>query len=314
VYEIWASNRLCIQDLSPACGAATAKPAAIREFLATRPTIPAGESSDLCYAVENAARLNLDPGRQVFKNTAKGCVTVKPGQTTTYTLTAYARDGAETARAVTVRVREAANSVPVPRLTGQSADQAVAILAKLGLKAEQTVQAGSLRARPGTVLDQKPAAGGAVPPGSVVMLMVASSASADAGWCCLPPAQNIQQQVRFGLVPMGEKACAEQGGRFFRDEKLALSQCTDRAPSETTKVPAGWERVNVFEVQELLAKTGYYKGPVDGVARDELIKALMMFQEKTGQVADGMPGPRTLSILRGEARPPTAPSNLRLQN
>lgn len=318
VYEIWASNRLCIQDLAPACGVVSAKPANIREFLATRPAITAGEASDLCYAVDNAARLNLDPGRQGFKNTAKGCVTVTPRQTTTYTLTAYARDGAETTRRVTVQVRESVVLVRVPSVLGLPVEQARDILSKLGFKLKQIDLPGATRTTPGTVLAQQPAAGGELPAGGVVLLSLAAPARTDTGWCCILGSASQRQQG--GVFSMDAKECASRDGVFYRNEGQAMSECanfaglgqSNQAPEK--RLPNGWEQVNVAEIQGLLAKAGYYKGPQDGTVRDDLIKALMLFQEKYGQAPDGIPGPRTLSILRGQTAPPSAPGNLRMQN
>lgn len=326
-YEIWASNRLCILDIVPACGPGTvektpAKTVLIREFLAQRGTLAPGEQDRLCYAVENAERLSLAPGPGALKNTGKDCVPVQPARTTVYTLTAIGQYGASVARKLTVRVKEAANTVQVPRLTGQSVSLAGEILAKLGLKMERVDSTTPTRARPGTVLDQKPPAGGSVAPGSAVTLVVAGEAPTQTpsgtappatGWCCVPSPQNVQQQVRLEVVPLGERECANRGGRFFQDEKQAMSECSGRPVQSAQPLPSGWAQVDVAEIQALLAKYGFYKGPQDGAVRDELIKALMLFQEKSGQIPDGIPGPRTLSLLRGENRVPKAPEQLRLK-
>lgn len=308
VYEIWASNALCIRDMAPVCGAAPAKPPSIRSFQATKTALAAGESSDLCYAVDNAARLVLDPGRRAFKNTSKGCVTVSPGQTTTYTLTAYGQDGAETARRVTVRVREAAIPIRVPSVLGQPVEQAVETLSRLGLKVKRIELPGATRTTPGTVLAQEPAAGAELPAGGVVLLSLAAPARSETGWCCIQPDRSVQRQARPGVVPLDERSCAARGGRYFPDEKQAIARCNE--PASPTR--PGWEQVDVREIQGLLAKQGFHRGAMDGVVRDELVKALMLFQERYGQVPDGVPGPRTLSLLRGEARAPNAPAQLRM--
>lgn len=317
VYEIWASNRLCIQDLSPSCGAAPAKPVNIRQFRATRGTIGPGEQDTLCYAVENAQRLTITPAPGTLKNTSKDCVAVQPGRTTNYTLSARDTNGASVTRRLTVQVREAANTVQVPRLTGQSADQAGQILAKLGLRMARVDLTAPTRARPGTVLEQNPAADTTVAAGSTVTLSIAAIAPRT-GWCCIVDSASQRQQG--GVFSMEEKECAGRGGLFYKEEAQAISECANFAGlgqsnrASDNRPPGGWERVDVAEVQGLLSKAGHYKGPVDGVVRDELVKALMLFQESRRLPADGIPGPSTLSTLRGEYKAPSAPTQLRMKN
>jgi hypothetical protein len=188
-------------------------------------------------------------------------------------------------------------------LTGQQVDQVGEILAKLGLKMDRVALTGPSRALPGTILSQSPPAGSELPPGSVVVLRFAAVASAPgSGWCCIQAEQNIQRQQSVGVIPMGEQECASRNGAFFKDEKQARWECR-----QASNIPSGWERADVFEIQGLLARNGYYKGPMDGVVGNELTKALMGFQERSGLMPDGLPGPQTLSVLRSgfaNAAPP----------
>ena len=212
-----------------------------------------------------------------------------------------------------------ANTLRLPTVVGQSADAATTRLARLGFKVVRREQPGNAKSPVGSVLSQDPAGNTWAPLGSRVTLRVAGPAPDRNGWCCLtyaPMAQvqtqaQIQSQPAVSLDATTEAACKARGGRFFTDERQAQQGCIAPTPKETPP-PAGWEGVDIREVQGLLAKAGLYRGPMDGVARNELIKALMLFQEKNRQVPDGLPGPRTLSLLRGERPLPAAPSNLRL--
>lgn len=208
----------------------------------------------------------------------------------------------------------APNTLRLPAVVGQNADAAATRLARLGFKVVRREQPGTPKTPPGTVLSQDPAGNAWVPVGGRVTLRVAGPAPDRSGWCCLPPLPRVQSQPAVNLASMTEQACLAQGGRFFLDEAQARQRCEPASPPGTVPPPAGWEDVDIREVQGLLAKSGLYKGPMDGVVRNELIKALMLFQEKNRQVADGLPGPRTLSLLRGERQLPTAPSNLRMKN
>jgi WD40 repeat protein len=292
------------------------EPAArITSFSARPEAVAPGDRVQLCYVTENAESLNIAPAVGRLKPLPRQCVAVVPKATTTYTLTATGADGRSVRRGVTVQVQSAEEWVPVPSLFGLSWDEARKVLAKAGLREGGVVsKVGITSAQLGTVIDQSPLFG-PVPPGSKVDLTLAgrpvqsTAQPPSQGWCCLPPQvnQQIQQQqiAPAGQVfPADEKECLGRGGRFFPDQGRAEAACVPRPEEKvrTPELPAGWRDMNVVEVQGLLARAGFYKGPQDGVVRDELIKALMMFQEANGIAPDGLPDPQTLSVLRGPAK------------
>jgi hypothetical protein len=143
---------------------------------------------------------------------------------------------------------------------------------------------------------------------------------ASRGWCCVIPQarQQVQQQQIAAspqLFPADLKECLSRDGRYFADQGGAEAACATRPEqnARTPELPTAWRDVNVAEIQGLLAKAGYYKGAGDGVVGDALIKALMLFQESNKMVPDGIPGPRTLSLLRGERAAPNPPVRLPLK-
>lgn len=148
----------------------------------------------------------------------------------------------------------------------------------------------------------------------------AAEAPAAKGWCCVIPQarQQVQQQQiepSRQMFAADEKACLGRGGRYFAEQGGAEAACATR-PEQNARIPempTAWRDVDVAEIQSLLAKAGYYKGAGDGVVGDALIKALMLFQEGNKMTPDGIPGPRTLSLLRGERAAPNPPALLPLK-
>ncbi|MBD2462347.1 choice-of-anchor D domain-containing protein [Oscillatoria sp. FACHB-1407] len=78
----------------------------ILNFAATDSQIRAGESVRLCYGVANASQVVIEGVGDVAPATEE-CVTVEPGQTTTYNLTAIGADGQEVTAQTTVQVTPA---------------------------------------------------------------------------------------------------------------------------------------------------------------------------------------------------------------
>lgn len=107
---------LCAAALAllSACGGASRKepekavPATsgvqITQFYASTPVVPKGEASLLCYGVEGAARVRLEPPVENLSPALTRCFEVRPEATTTYTLIAEGRDGAAVKQSVTVQV------------------------------------------------------------------------------------------------------------------------------------------------------------------------------------------------------------------
>jgi hypothetical protein len=85
--------------------AAPPAPAAgITQFYASPATVGKGGRSLLCYGVESAASVRLDPPVEAIAPSLARCMELHPTATTTYTLYAKNRAGAEVSQAVTVTV------------------------------------------------------------------------------------------------------------------------------------------------------------------------------------------------------------------
>lgn len=84
--------------------AAPAKPpaASITQFYASPASVGKGGRSLLCYGVEAAASVRLDPPVEEITPSLARCIEVKPAATTTYKLTAVNRAGEEVSQSVTV--------------------------------------------------------------------------------------------------------------------------------------------------------------------------------------------------------------------
>jgi len=81
-------------------------PPKIASFSVTPSAVPANSQAQLCYEVENAGSVRIEPNIGE-KPATKGCLTVMPSETTTYTLVAYASDGSTTRQHVTLNVEAA---------------------------------------------------------------------------------------------------------------------------------------------------------------------------------------------------------------
>ena len=82
-------------------------PPKIASFNVTPSAVPAKGQAQLCYEVENAGSVRIEPNIGERKPATKECVTVTPSETTTYTLVAYASDGTTTRQQVTLNVEAA---------------------------------------------------------------------------------------------------------------------------------------------------------------------------------------------------------------
>jgi hypothetical protein len=72
---------------------AAAEGARITQFYTTLAQVPRGEKALLCYGVENATAVWLEPPRQSLSAVPARCVEIAPVADTTYKLTAEAADG-----------------------------------------------------------------------------------------------------------------------------------------------------------------------------------------------------------------------------
>ena len=82
------------------------KPAAVRitQFYAAEAAAPRGESTNLCYGVENASEVRIDPPVEQLRPALSRCISVSPIETTTYTLTAADAEGKSVSQSATVTV------------------------------------------------------------------------------------------------------------------------------------------------------------------------------------------------------------------
>jgi hypothetical protein len=84
----------------------------IVQFYAADPMIPRGAKGNLCYGVENAVKLELDPPADGVYPAMSRCIEISPPRRkTTYTLTAYGADGGKETKSVDVTA-----GAPPPRL------------------------------------------------------------------------------------------------------------------------------------------------------------------------------------------------------
>jgi NB-ARC domain len=79
-------------------------PPKIASFSVNPLAIPANGEAQLCYEVENADSVRIEPNIGERKPASKECLSVTPSETLTYTLTAYAADGTTTSQTVTLNV------------------------------------------------------------------------------------------------------------------------------------------------------------------------------------------------------------------
>jgi hypothetical protein len=99
--------------LSASCGrqtpperpkAAAPELVAITQFYTSASSVANGEKALLCYGVENARTVWLEPPRQELSAALSRCVEVAPEATTTYILTAEGSDGKSVSKTLTVPV------------------------------------------------------------------------------------------------------------------------------------------------------------------------------------------------------------------
>ena len=85
--------------------AAPAAPAVkITQFYANPPSIPRGEKALLCYGVESAASVRIEPDVEKLSPALTRCFDVRPKEATTYKLIAEGRDGSKAEQSITVDV------------------------------------------------------------------------------------------------------------------------------------------------------------------------------------------------------------------
>lgn len=88
----------------PAARKTESAPVRILQFYAAPSIVAPGESASVCYGVENAAEVRLEPEVEPIKPAFSRCVPVTPRRDTEYTLIATG-GGSEVRRSVRVQVR-----------------------------------------------------------------------------------------------------------------------------------------------------------------------------------------------------------------
>jgi hypothetical protein len=116
----------------------------ITQFRITPSFIPTGLTGRLCYGVENATKLELNPPVEAVLPASEYCIDITPKQTTTYTLMAYGKDGGQDMKSIEVKV-----GPPAPRISNLSASSTAVkrgAQVKVCFKVEN---ANSVKAKPG---------------------------------------------------------------------------------------------------------------------------------------------------------------------
>src|SRR5581483_4675386 len=78
--------------------------AKILQFYASPGAIGQGETTLLCYGVENARSVRLEPAVEAIAPSSNRCIQVAPKQRTKYTLTARGAGGDEASQSLEVKV------------------------------------------------------------------------------------------------------------------------------------------------------------------------------------------------------------------
>jgi hypothetical protein len=98
------------------CNSRPATPVRITQFRVNPTLIPKGIPGRLCYGVENAVKLELNPAVEDLLPAVERCIDIMPVESATWTLTAYGEDGSKVAKSLDVRVGN-----PAPRVSDLSA-------------------------------------------------------------------------------------------------------------------------------------------------------------------------------------------------
>jgi hypothetical protein len=85
----------------------TSKVARIIQFYARETTVPKGEKTVLCYGVENAKTVQIEPPVDKVWPAISRCFDIAPSTATTYTLTAEGEDKQPVTKSATVQIGSA---------------------------------------------------------------------------------------------------------------------------------------------------------------------------------------------------------------
>ncbi len=100
----------CSIPPKPAADVPPPEPARITQFYASPPAIAPGRATLLCYGVENALEVRLNPAIEPIKPAVARCISVSPTVTSKYTLIAVGKDRkqASASTEITVSAKAAA--------------------------------------------------------------------------------------------------------------------------------------------------------------------------------------------------------------
>lgn len=146
--------------LLTACGSKPEQTAAqpkvrITQFYSPKPAIPKGEKGMLCYGVENAKSVKLDPPEVELTPSFTRCVEIAPKQATTYTLVAEGADGATEKQSVDVKLGGA--RVQIKEISVNSVNVRAGALVRVCVTAPG---AAGFEGSPGTIMAGRPPARG----------------------------------------------------------------------------------------------------------------------------------------------------------
>jgi len=115
----------------------------------------------------------------------------------------------------------------------------------------------------------------------------------------------IAAQTNYGLVTDGVAgaqtlAALESGASNVNIASKNTTTTTASTPTATTSDK------NVVDLQQLLAKRGFYNGAIDGVKGAQTNAAIAAAQKAYGLTTDGIAGSQTIAALQADARPSAA--------
>jgi hypothetical protein len=94
----------CTRSERPKKGETGALTVKITQFYASPPVVPKGEKALLCYGVENAKAVWIEPAVEKLNPALTRCIEVTPAKTTSYTLTAEDSKGATVRQKASIQV------------------------------------------------------------------------------------------------------------------------------------------------------------------------------------------------------------------
>jgi hypothetical protein len=97
-------QRAAVPSAAPTAAPTAADAARITQFYTTKAQVARGETALVCYGVENATAVWLEPPRQELSTALARCVEVSPAADTTYKLTVEGADGKAVTRELKVTV------------------------------------------------------------------------------------------------------------------------------------------------------------------------------------------------------------------